>query len=156
MTTLSTTSLENTTPSGTTKLVSEKFALLARVGHQKKKLSASLEETTYYSGIVSELHALVADMLAAIQDLPEKTFPLEKELEFKLRQKNLVKNLLYTFPEDSEFRTLRSRLLTSAGLESAVTLTSDGWLTPSTALTLDLVALSLGATKEERQSLLHN
>lgn len=147
-----TTYSQNTADSQTEKLVSQKFALLAKVGHQKKKLSESLGEAILYSGIVSEL---LAELKELTQEQEDRT-PLQKQasLERALRLRNLTRELFENWPKDSELSSLRYNLLTSAGLENEVTLSEDGCVSLSSTRGIELLGMSIGATKEESLSLL--
>lgn len=147
-----TTCSESTAPSATMKLVSQKFALLAKVGHQKRKHSELLGETEFYSGIVSELLVLVEDMLSVMEAMPDETMNRSAELSFRLVRKKLVNKLLTFYPKDLDLLNLRWDLLTSDGLENVLMFSQGEWPIQSPAQTLDLVGLSLGATREECQS----
>lgn len=152
MTTSSTTYSGSTRDSATMKLVSAKFALLAKVGHQKRKLSQSLAETSYYSGIVSELLALVKELSVPL----ESTLPPDEQLRLRLKSRsqlsNLAKDFIRTYPKDSDLQAIRCSLLDSGGREIGVIITDDGYYSLSSDLILDTVGLSLGATMEELQS----
>lgn len=136
------------------KLKGQKFALLARVGHQKKKASVLHEEATFYSTIVTELLASSGEALEFLVSNPDLTIPHNKlrVAQFGSRRLRLIKRLLSYWPPDTESQQRLWSLLTSAGLGMDLVRTSEGSVTLSMDRILNNVARTIEATKELSQS----
>lgn len=141
----------STTPlSAKAKLRRDKFALLARVGHQKRKASAYLEETEFYYGIVTELLALSGDLLDLLGVI-EKHAPAVTPLLAVLtsRQHHLARLLLDYWPQNSESQSRILDLLDADGLANLLETTEDGYLTLSSDQILANVERIIAPTNKE-------
>ena len=143
------------TKSSSTTVVSEKaklppayYAQIAKVGHLKRKASTYLEETDFYSGIATELLALLAEAVELLQVEAEKQGSLKKSVSnITSRQHHLVWKLLGFWPNDTESQERISTLLDSPGLEKVLGSTPDGYTCLSSDLTLENVERIFAATR---------
>jgi hypothetical protein len=126
----------------------EKFALLARVGHQKREVCRLHEEADFYSSIVTELLALSTESLTLLvaeeEKHPELKLPI---LTLVSRQTNLLKRLLNYWPRDSQSQERVCALLESDGLETMTDVSDEGYVSPSMDLILRNVARAIEVTK---------
>jgi hypothetical protein len=131
------------------KLVRDKFALLAKVGVQKRRASQCHRETEYYCGIATEALAVLRDAVDTLQS-PDPIH-LKSVAKITSRQHHLTRRLLGFWPQNLESQNLHSDLLTSPGLETTLGETEDGYLTLSSGPILKNVERIIAATKEELQ-----
>lgn len=125
------------------------YALLARVGHQKKKASQFQDETAFYIGIVIELLALSVEQNDLLQALAGKLVPLKGlSSEHTSQLHNLVKKLHSFWPTNIESQERLLNLLACDGLGKLQGTTPDGLLSLSTDRILRNVAQIIEATKE--------
>lgn len=146
-------SFSNMKTSKTKQLVKAKFALLARVGHLKRKASQSHEQANFYSSIVTELLAVSGEESSLPRQAEDSPETLLKRAELKSRRLHLIQQLLDFSPRSLESQETHWKLLTSAGLEKEIVVTRDGFLTLSSGLILDNVELLIAATKAQSRSL---
>ena len=128
------------------------FALLARVGHQKRAASALQDEANFYSSTATELHALLRDafsLLEQVDGLPPET--RKKTIELTSKWYRLVGQQLAFWPSNSESQDRALKLLTSDGLVKEIVLTPDGLLSLSSDRILRNVESAIEVTKELSQ-----
>lgn len=134
------------------KLKREKFALLARVGHHKRNLSALQDEANFYSTIVT---ALLADYEVALRSLEaEDLSALDRKqivMELTSRRLHLTRQLLNFSPPSSESLDRIWNLLNSDGLATSLVTTPEGWLSLSSDLILGSVERAIEVTKQLNQ-----
>lgn len=134
------------------KLKQDKFALLARVGHQKRAALALQDEANFYSSLVIEHHAILRDafnLLEQIDGLPPAT--RKQVITLTSRWSLLIKRLLAFSPSNSESLDRVLSVLTSDGLEKEVVLTPDGLLSLSSDRILRNVESAIEVMRELNQ-----
>lgn len=153
MTSIATRSNSTTRDSRMERLVRDKFALLARVGHQKRKALASLEEMEFYYGIATELLALLVEAVELLQVVEKAEPALSKHVgTITSRQHHLIRKILRYWPPGTESQERILNLLDLDGLEKVLGTTPDGYVTLSGGLILENVARIIGATREQAQN----
>lgn len=152
MTSIETTSSLATLTSEMTKHKRARFALLARVGRQKKEVSQLREETEFYFGIATDLLALSTELVEFLQRA-EATAPGLKAYNAvsTSRLHHSIKRLLRSYPSDSDLQKKWLSTLTSDGLATMVGVTADGYLSLSSTQVVNNVARVIEATKERRR-----
>jgi hypothetical protein len=131
-----------------TRLVRDKFALLARVGVRKREALASQEEAEFYYSIVTELLALSGDLLEFLQKAETKAPSLRGYVtENTSRYHALIKRLLNHWPSSTASRNRALNLLDSDGLARVLAPTPDGYVSLSSDLILENVARAIEAIK---------
>ena len=123
------------------KLVSQKFALLAKVGAAKRKASGFQAEAEFYCTSVTEALAVLEDALIFMNDVAEavpKLRPLVNDYES--RQRSLIRGMLNYWPKDTESQLRLSTLLESDGVASHLDTTPEGYI----SLSCDQILKSLG------------
>lgn len=144
------TSSSNTPPSEKEKLKRDKFALLAKVGVQKRRASRFLAETDFYSGTATELLALSGDLLEVLQSLEEAHPEIKPDLtDLTSQYHRLIKRLLGFWGPDIESQERFSKLLDSDGLAKVLADTPDGYVSLSTDRILRNVERAIEVTKRE-------
>lgn len=147
------TSSSNSPDSEKTRLVRDKFALLARVGRLKRAALTLHEEADFYSTSATDLAAQLADVLEFLQIMeehaPKHLTPFVAESTSRFH--NSIRQLLRFSPPSSESTERYWKVLGSAGLEKVLATTPDGYVSLSTDLILKNVERSIAATKESNQ-----
>ena len=130
------------------------FALLAKAGHNKRKLLALHEEAEFYSTIATELLAhLVARRDVLLQEEAKSGHPIPELIEVTSLLTQQLKRTLSFWPNDTESQSRILALLESSGLETLMIGTGDGFVTPSSDLILGNVVRIIAHTKEQRLKL---
>lgn len=149
------TKLSSTTPdSAMEKVVRAKFALLAKVGRQKREASLLRDEVTFYSSSVTALAAVSVEQLGVLQDLADRVdSPQLKAAVADITSRHLIwmRKLLKHWPNDSECQQKLSELLESDGPQRLMASTPEGYATLSTGLILGNVERIIVATRERRR-----
>jgi len=137
----------------TEKLVRDKFALLAMVGHRKRKALAYREAEEFYSTIVSEQHATLVELLVVLKSLAE-VVPALNEVVTKHTSvlHRLTRMMLNFWPKNLDSQATLLSLLGSKELRPLLAYTPDGYVSLSTDLILDNVERAIGATAEQPPS----
>lgn len=136
------------------KVVRDKFALLAKVGRQKREASQLRDEVTFYSSSVTELAAVSVEQLAVLQDLADRVdSPQLKAAVADITSRHLIwmRKLLKHWPKDLECQQKLLGLLESGGPQRLMASTPEGYATLSTGLILSNVERIIEATRERRQ-----
>lgn len=147
---MSSKSAPNMTVSERKKLVRDKFALLAKVGRQKKRASQFGDEAEFWATNVTELLAVLADALEHLEGLA----PLDDLRTAQLRSEHirLARRLLGFWPPNSESQNRVLNLLDCDGLAKVTELTREGFVILSSDLILENVERIIEATRAEDQS----
>lgn len=132
------------------RLLRDKFALLARVGHNKRKASAYQDEAEYYFTIATEALAVLGELLGYLQ----KAEKLEPSLapfvaRHTSKQHHLVKSLLTFWPQNTDSQERVLSLLDSDGLAEMLESTPEGYVYLSTDLILENVARCIDASRTD-------
>lgn len=125
-----------------------RFALLARVGRQKREVSTLLAALDSSYSNVTELVAL---SVAQLQWAEEAEQHLPQEMKDQLvtlssAQTQLIRQILYSLPDATICRELCLKMLNSDGLAMAMDVTPEGYVSPSGDQILRNVARALGPT----------
>lgn len=132
------------------RLLRDKFALLARVGHNKRKASAYQDEAEFYFTAATESLAILGELLDFLQKAEQKDPRLAPFVaKHTSRQHHLIKSLLRYWPKNSDSQERLLTLLDSDGLAATLDTTADGYSFLSTDLILENVARCIAATKVE-------
>ena len=128
-----------------------RFALLAKVGIQKRALSRSRAEADFYCSLVTELLAVSGAQYKLLERLEEKGVKQLSPSLFILGLKlnRSMQQLLSYWPEDTESQARLSQLLDSAGVAMLSETTPDGWPSPSQALILKNVERAIEVSRME-------
>lgn len=143
--------LKSNSPSSEIKrLRSRLFALLARVGHQKRKALAYQEEAEHYYSIATEALAGLAELLEFMEILGESN-PRVKELlsDHVSRQHQLVREMLGFWPRNTDSQERALSLLDSDGLVNLLEDTGEGYWSLSSDQILRNVERSIEASMEQ-------
>lgn len=125
-----------------------RFALLARVGRQKKEASMLLEALDNSFTNVTELVALSQAQLRWAEEA-EQYLPRELKdslITLSSAQTQLIRQILYSLPGDTTCRELSLKMLNSDGLGTSLDVTEEGYVSPSGDQILRNVARALEAT----------
>ena len=145
---MSTKSDSRTATSEMAKVKSAKFALLARVGVLKREASALHGEADNFSSNVTELVALSTDMLTLLEAVEERDKTLSQDvLTLSSRHTQLMQHILYSLPPSMASRERVWKMLSSDGLATAMDITEEGYVSPSSAQILRNVVRAIGITK---------
>lgn len=132
------------------RLLRDKFALLAKVGHNKRKASAYQDEAEFYFTTATESLAILGELLDFLQSLEKKDSRLAPFVaKHTSKQHHLIRTLLSYWPKNSDSQERLLTLLDSDGLVTMLDTTPDGYSTLSTDLILENVARCIAATSEE-------
>ena len=128
-----------------------RFALLAKVGHQKKEVSQLHEEADFYSTIATELLALSTEQLHLLEKME---LLLNKEAQVSLveissRHTKLTKRLLSFWPRSTASQSRIFEVLDSVGVAMATDTSEEGYVSPSMDQILNNVARAIEVTKKE-------
>jgi hypothetical protein len=126
-----------------------RFALLARVGHQKKEVCQLHEEADFYSSIVTELLALSTELLTSLEAVEDQHPALKFDLVTQVsKHTSLLKHLLSFWPQNitSEQRFLE--LLDSDGVVMATDISDDVYVSPSMDRMVKNVERAIEVTKQ--------
>lgn len=132
------------------KLKRDKFVLLAKVGHAKRKASQYQDEAVFYFGIATELLAITTE-LAAIATGKQVKLDTKERLrrsELTSRFHRLTKQLLNYWPPSLESQEMYLDWLNSDGAGTLLATTGDGFVSLSSDLILKNVESIFAATKE--------
>lgn len=126
------------------------YALLAKVGHQKRKALAYRDERDFYYGIVTELLVPLGEAVEFLQQ-SEKKVPTLRPLVSSVtsQQHHSVRRLLNFWPQGTESRQKILDLLDADGLATVLGTTADGYLSLSSDLILENVERIIDPTKKE-------
>jgi hypothetical protein len=131
-------------------LVRDKFALLAKVGVQKRRASRFQDETEFYYTTATELLAISGDLLDLLQRL-EPEHPELKGLlsDHTSRYHRSIRRLLGFWGKDIESQERSLKLLDSDGLARVLADTPDGYVSLSSDLILRNVERAIEATCQQ-------
>lgn len=128
-------------------LKSAKFALLAKVGQRKREALALHAEADSYSSTVTELVALSTGLLHLLEQVEPQVRGISPALvTLSSRHTHLMHHILDSLPRSSMSRDRVLRMLNSDGLETAMDITDDGYVSPSSDQILRNVARAIGIT----------
>lgn len=146
--TTATVSSSTTDTSQMAKLKRDKFALLAKVGHLGREVSALHEEADHYSSIATVLLAASMELLTLLeeQEVMEES-PNERLVTPVSRIMNSIQKLLHFWPKGSMSQDRVYSMLDSDGLGMATVSSEDGFVYPSMDLILRNVERSIEASK---------
>ena len=125
-----------------------RFALLARVGHQKREVSQLHEEADFYSSIATGLLALSTELLTSLEAVEAEHPALKLDLVTQVaKHTSLLKRLLSYWPQNitSEQRFLE--LLDSDGVAISTDTLDDVYVSPSMDRMVRNVARAIEVTK---------
>lgn len=147
MTSAKTSSSSNTDLSEMDKHKRARFALLARVGRQKKEVSQLQDEASFYSTVATVLLAHSLEQLELLEQQAQENpallgnlVTLESELQF------LVKNMLRFWPEHTASQERFSKLLDSEPFRKVTDCTEDGYVSLSMERVLKNVGRAIVAS----------
>lgn len=121
-----------TLDSQTKKLVSQKFALLARVGVEKRKALGFQEEAEFYFTTAIEALVILEDVLVFLNRAAVRAPSLQPLVnEYESRQRDLIRQLLNYWPKDTESQSRLLNLLDSDGVASHLGYTPEGFVSLS-------------------------
>lgn len=128
-----------------------RFALLARVGRQKREASQLQDEATFYSTIVTELLAVSGELLALVesQEATMKREELLAVVDLASRQRRSTRRLLSFWPQNSESQQRFSEMLDSAGVAMVTDTSQEGYVSPSMDQMLKNAERAIVAMKRE-------
>jgi hypothetical protein len=132
------------------RLTRDKFALLARVGHQKRKVLAYQKEAEFYFTIATETLVTLQAALEVLDSREQENGQpdvLLRDLTSSLSHS--VRSLLKYWPSDTESQERLFSLLGHSGLAKTVKTTPDGYLSLSSDLVIGNVARTIALTKEQ-------
>lgn len=145
-------SSSSTKDSEKVKLKREKYAHLARVGHQKRRALAFQDAEEFYFTIATEQVALLREQLEEALELEKQMkAPSPAVAKATSRLTHLTRRLLHFWPRNSESQQRISLLLDSAGLATMMAVTDEGYLTLSSDQILGNVERIIALTKERNQ-----
>lgn len=125
-----------------------RFALLARVGRQKREASLLHDEAETYCSSVIELVALSTALLRQLEAAEETDKSLSRSVvTLSSRHSQLIRHLLNSLPLAMISRERVLRMLNSAGLATATDITEEGYVSPSSDQILRNVVRAIGITK---------
>ena len=130
------------------RLKRDKFALLAKVGHLGREVSALHDEADHYSSIVTELLAASLELLAWVEEEEIQRNQPDPSLVIPVsRITNSIQRLLNFWPKNTTSQDRVLEMLESDGVEMGTTTSEEGYVYLSSDLILRNVERAIGATK---------
>jgi hypothetical protein len=125
-----------------------RFALLARVGHQKREVCQLHEEADFYSSIATELLALSTELLTSLEAVEEEHPLVKSDLVIQVsRHTSLLKRFLSYWPQNITSEQRYLELLDSDGVAISTDVSDDVYVSPSMDRMLRNVARAIEVTK---------
>lgn len=150
--TTATASSSTTDPSPMARLKRDKFALLARVGHLGREVSALHAEADLYCSTATELLAASLELLMQLEAVEAQEGAPRKELVIPVsRVTNSIRRLLNFWPKNTMSQDRVLEMLDSDGVEMGTVVSDDGYVYLSSDLILSNAARAIGATKGQLQ-----
>ena len=133
------------------RLIREKFALLAKVGHAKRKASAYQEAEEFYSSIATEALAVSTELLLYLQEYTGQGSPEFDRFvaSYTSRQHNLVRSITSFWPKNSDSQERALAMLDSDGLLPMIEHSDEGYVSLSMDQILSNVELAIAASTED-------
>lgn len=132
------------------KLKRDKFALLAKVGHLGREVSALHDEADHYSSIATELLAVSSELLTLLEEQEEENQKTNPYLVIPAsRLTSLTQKLLNYWPKGSKSQDRVYEMLDSDGVVTVTDTSEEGFVYPSMDLILKNVGRAIGASREQ-------
>lgn len=132
------------------------FALLAKVGALKRKLSLYLGEMEHYSTTAIELLVLSSELLRLLEEQDLRGLSKRKLLRLSSKHTRLTRCITHYYTPSTESQERLSTLLNYDGLEMAMDTSEEGYVSPSMDQILRNMGRALEVTREERPRISFN